>query len=369
MVDLQPQYGAAPPDTDAAVPEWGAPPPARTPGGDHAASRQFYGQPLGLDAAPRRLSLSPPGHSQQQQCPQWQQQPALPMPLPRLKEERQPAEQWELMSSSAIAAATGASPVVHFAEYSPPPPRQDGTHGSRAADGLGGPGSGGGGVGTPQVPQGSGEPPLPPGVHFAAGQMRALMDSTAAFEPQSGGGGGPPRVIATTPSSSSSYEAAADHVMEGLLCPSSLDAMRKWAALLDPSFPLEAEPDEAWAPPGGEVPEAFSGGYQHATLLAQVADVVGADDPQRTASPAAHQVRGCWVPFRAVGSTPMFEQLACTVSECQVSLQHLTGAVLYDSVMCVRQSVKAAPLSRLLVLYSCGLHLYKKHGTSHSSLF
>ncbi len=328
MVDLQPQYGAAPPDTDAAVPEWGAPPPARTPGGDHAASRQLYGQPLGLDAAPRRLSLSPPGHSQQQQCPRWQQQPALPMPLPRLKEDRQPAEQWELMSSTAIAAATGASPVVHFAECLPPPPRQDGAHGSRA------------GGGTPQFSQGSGEPPLPPGVHFAAGQMRALMDSTAAFEPQSAGGGGPPRVIATTPSSSSSYEAAADHVMEGLLCPNSLDAMCKWAALLDPSFPLEAEPDEAWAPPGGEVPEAFSGGYQHATLLAQVADVVGADDPQRTASPAAHQVRGCLVPFRAIGSKPMLTSF--------------------------HQGCTSISITRL---YSCGLHLYKKHGTSHSSLF
>ena len=35
--------------------------------------------------------------------------------------------------------------------------------------------------------------------------------------------------MAGTPSSSSSYDTAADHVIEGLLCPDSIDAMRKWA--------------------------------------------------------------------------------------------------------------------------------------------
>ena len=38
--------------------------------------------------------------------------------------------------------------------------------------------------------------------------------------------------MAGTPSSSSSYDTAADHIVEGLLCPDSIDAMRKWAVRL-----------------------------------------------------------------------------------------------------------------------------------------
>jgi hypothetical protein len=102
-------------------------------------------------------------------------------------------------------------------------------------------------------------------VQVAAAQMRALMDSTAAFEPV---GGGP---VAATPSTSSSHDAAADHIMDGLLCPDSIDAMRKWAALLDPSFPEAGDPGHGLLP-AAEAPVALSS-YKHAGLLAEAADI------------------------------------------------------------------------------------------------
>lgn len=230
------------------------------------------------------------------------QQPQLPAP-PLSDAEATP--HWELMSSRAMAAATGGSPMVKLEAYADPPlARRQQQASTRAGAGAHAEAEPmqppprpeirlGGRVSAPRAPSSQRDPrrapadhphlphgPLPPGVQQAAAQMKALMDSTAAFEPAVVGGG----AIGTTPSNSSSYDAATDHIMEGLLCPDSVDAMRKWAALLDPSFPAGGEDDDDFSGllPGAEAPAALSG-YKHAGLLSDAADVVCGEAAGRSA--------------------------------------------------------------------------------------
>ena len=135
-------------------------------------------------------------HERQQQ--QQQQQPRaiqgtahLWGAQPPLKQEQPQAAaaQWEILSPTAMAAATGGSPVVSMPDFAPPPRpvRRDSYGASIGRTNPGGalPGSGGslpGSGGSLPCSGGSAEGGLPPGVSFAAAQMKALMDSTASHD-------------------------------------------------------------------------------------------------------------------------------------------------------------------------------------------
>ena len=178
-----------------------------------------------LEDAQAALSLAPPVRdptpalpSPQRAARHEQQQPALPSIVsdqrlherqqqqqpraiqgiahlwgvqPPLKQEQQQAAtaHWEILSPTAMAAATGGSPVVSMPDFAPPPQpvRRDSYGASIGRTNPVGtlPGSGGslpGSSGSLPGSGGSAEGGLPPGVSFAATQMKALMDSTASHD-------------------------------------------------------------------------------------------------------------------------------------------------------------------------------------------
>lgn len=289
-----------------------------------------------LPPAPAQLSPAGGQRSQQHQDrgqhpsatahQQRQQQPLFPSParrpgvgaLPRLPAlpptDADPLPQWELMSSAAMAAATGGSPLLKLEEYLAeehgdddlpllPPPLLPDSRGWDSAAATA-PSMQHPGRDPRRRDQRDAHPHLPQDVQLAAAQMKALMDSTAAFEPARAAG------TATTPSSSSSYDAAGEHVMEGLLCPDSVDAMRQWATLLDPSFPAAGDLEEGGGSgllQGAEVPAALAN-YKHAALLSEAADMFSAD----AGHPSSLSPQVC-VPIHCMLSS------SCLIFTCQSS--------------------------------------------------